>query len=62
MDSTYGEINSTQFQGFSYGNVQKTKEPLISLFGVSIRKKENTTLLIHFDRESKKIVGIKYNP
>jgi hypothetical protein len=59
-DSAYGEINKTQFQGYAFFESEDDNRPLAHVAGIMIREKENTPISLFIDRESKKVITMKY--
>lgn len=59
-DSAYGKIDMTQFQGFAFFEGKDDNRPLARLAGIMIRENTNTPISFNIDRESRKIVTMKY--
>lgn len=59
-DTTYGDVNATQFQGFSYFDSEEDNRALVHLLGIMIRQGKNTPISLYIDRHSKRVVTLKY--
>lgn len=60
-DSAYGKIEETQFQGFTFFETKEDNRPLVQLTGIMIRENTNTPITLVLDRESNRILTMKYD-
>jgi len=60
IDSAYGEIKESQFQGYAFFNSKTEKREMIHLAGILVRQKSNTPISLFIDRKSKKILTMKF--
>ena len=59
LDSAYGNIDQTQFQGYAFFESEQDERALVHLAGIQIREKENTPISLYIDRKSKGITTFK---
>jgi len=59
-DSAYGKIEMIQFQGYDFFEGKEDNRPLVNLAGIMIRENNNTPFSLFIDRESRKIITMKY--
>ena len=61
VDSAYGEIQETQFQGFSFFENEMDGRSVVELFGINIRENMNTPFKLYLDRDTKNTLQFKFD-
>lgn len=60
FDSAYGQIRTTQFQGFSFFHDKDSNREQALLNGIMLRTGKNTPISVVVDRQNKKVFGIRF--